>query len=49
MSDEQARSEDKDPAPTKHSDAQRLTSDETQDVPTGEDTEGEEETEQQPG
>ena len=49
MSDEQARSEDQDPSPLQHVDAQRLSSDESQSVPEGEDTEGEEETEQQPG
>jgi len=49
LSDEQATDENKDPAPLEHVDAQRLTSDESQKVPEGEDTRGEEETEQQPG
>ncbi len=49
MSDEQITGKDKDPAPLEHVDAQRLTSDKSRDVPEGEDTQGEEETEQQPG
>lgn len=49
MSDEQTRSEDQDPAPLQHVDAQRLTSDESQSVPEGEDTQGQEDTEQEPG
>ena len=49
MSDEQAKSDNEDPSPLEHVDAQRLTSDKSQNVPEGEDTQGEEETEQQPG
>ncbi len=49
MSDEQTRDEDKDPAALEHVDAQRLTSEKSQDIPEGEDTQGEEEVEQQPG
>lgn len=49
MAEEPSRSEDKDPAPLQHVDAQRLKSDEAQGAPEGEDTQGEEETEQQPG
>ncbi len=49
MAEEQGKSEDKDPAPLEHADAQRLTSDESRSVPEGEDTQGQEETEQEPG
>lgn len=49
MAEDEARSDDQDPAPLQHVDAQRLSSDDAQSVPEGEDTEGQEETEQKPG
>lgn len=49
MAEDKARNDDNDPAPLQHVDAQRLSSDESQGVSEGEDTQGQEETEQEPG